>query len=78
MRCCYCNHPVVGNPDVTIVPSSGPAHAGCHHRALASRRVFKNIELARLTDAELLELREMVLTEANSRQVQAGGFLELF
>lgn len=78
MRCCYCERPVVGIRDVTIVPASGPAHAGCHHRALASRRVFKTIELARLTDAELTELREMVLTELNSRQVQAGGFLELF
>lgn len=79
MRCCYCGVPVVGVRDITIVRGEGPAHSVCHHRVLASRRIFQHIELSRLSDADLLELREMVLTEANSRQAENGiASLELF
>lgn len=79
MRCCYCGVPVAGVRDITIVRGEGPAHSACHHRVLASRRIFQHIELSRLSDEELLELREMVLTEANSRQAGSeGASLELF
>ncbi len=66
----------VGTP-ITL-PGRGIAHALCAEQDLIERRVFGSIQLATLPQSDLYELRELVLTEINSREGHAGEEIDLF
>lgn len=78
MRCYYCDQPVLGAGPITV-SGVGPAHSACHHESLVRQRVFKGLNIARLTDQELTELSDMVLMEKNVRSAGSGEpEIELF
>ena len=76
MRCIYCSEPVFGLGGITI-PHQGPAHVQCFSVQKVYLRQFKGLDLSVLTDAELAELKELLLAEENSRQRQ-NDVIELF
>lgn len=79
MRCCYCQKNVVGQKDVVMVVGEGPAHQSCHDRYTLTKRQFGNLDLQKLEDDVLNELKELVLTEWNARQKSAiEDDIELF
>ncbi len=67
MYCPYCDGPVVGEKKVVIVVGTGPAHQHCHEEMLLTQRIFNGMNLTNLHSDGLHLLKEMVLTEINSR-----------
>lgn len=80
MRCEFCNQKLVGHPQVVSIPGQGLAHPHCYTTAQFNRRVFEGVDIAALDDERLSLLRELVVTEVNSRQRdRASGLgVELF
>lgn len=82
MRCLFCDKKMliegsqVGTP-ITL-PGRGIAHSLCAEKDLIERRVFGSIQLATLPQSDLYELRELVLTEINSREGHSGEEIDLF
>jgi len=68
MRCCYCEKNVVGQSEVVMIAGEGPAHRSCYDRHALSQRQFGSLNLQRLDDQLLNELKELVLTEVNARK----------
>ncbi len=77
MRCPYCRQTVVGEKQVKIIAGEGPAHVRCYEQSVMSQRHFSGLELPKLSDEMLYELREMLLSEINSRSPSAQE-IELF
>ena len=79
MRCIFCNKPVYGADGVTV-PHSGPAHQSCYQANEALRRTFQHLDITELNDQELIDLKDLVLAEINSRNRKEddGGDIELF
>ncbi len=67
MNCPYCRKNVVGHSKVVMILGEGPAHSSCHEQHTLSDRSFNNIHFPNLALDDLLELKEMVLTELNAR-----------
>ncbi len=82
MRCIFCNKKIIPkNNDLGLpitLPTRGVAHSFCAERDLIERRVFASIHLADLAQADLYELRELVLTEINAREGNANDEIDLF
>jgi len=82
MRCIFCDKDIfkvdtkLGAP-VTL-PARGVAHSVCATHDLMERRVFGSIELADLSEQDLYELRELVLTEINLREGNNSEEVDLF
>ena len=77
MNCMFCKKTVVGQNPVTI-PSEGLAHLHCYQAHQALRRTFQSLDIAALSDAELTELKDLVLAEENARQRGQEDDIELF
>ena len=77
MRCPYCRKSVVGVKEVKILAGEGPVHLSCYERSVMSQRIFEGLDLPKLSDDSLFELREMLLSEINSRSASADE-IELF
>ena len=78
MRCIFCNKPVYGNDGVTV-PQKGPAHQNCYQANEALRRTFQHLDITALNDQELVDLKDLVLAEINSRnRTDNDGDIELF
>ncbi len=69
MRCHYCLNRVVGKPNIVILKGIGPAHYQCYENNRVHSRVFGDLDLQTLNDDALNELKEMVLSECNSRKL---------
>lgn len=77
MRCIYCSKRIVGNDGISV-SGRGVCHAICHHMDQAQRRVYKGLDVTALTDQELTDLKEVVLTEENARYGGGDDDIELF
>lgn len=84
LNCVFCKKPVFGATGLTV-PELGPAHRACYDAYKTMRRSFRNIDITRLSDAELADLKDLVLAEENDRRRQASastagdlGDIELF
>jgi len=79
MKCIYCDKDVFGHNGMTV-PSLGAAHSQCFQADQALRRTFQNLEITQLNDIELQDLKELVLSEENSRRRNEAGddAVELF
>ena len=79
MNCLFCNKTVVGQSPITV-PGEGFAHRHCFQAHQALKRTFQTLDISQLTDSELAELKEMIISEENSRQrpEEDGGDVELF
>ncbi len=67
MRCVFCNKPVNGGDGMSIA-GLGVAHQRCFQADEALRRTFQNLDIRALNDQELVELKDLVLAEQNSRK----------
>ena len=77
MNCIFCDKPVFGTAGVTV-PGVGPAHQHCFQADQALKRTFQSLDITTLTDSELTELKDLVLSEENSRNMQGDDDIELF
>lgn len=79
MRCVYCEGPVVGHGDVRVIPGLGPSHKPCYEKELHKEdwMEFEGIVLESWDNERLLELKERVLIELNSRFYKTQA-VELF
>lgn len=77
MNCMYCNKSVVGHNPVTI-PGHGFALRHCFQAHQALKRTFQSLDISELSDAELRELKEMIIAEENARQRTNDDDIELF
>lgn len=78
MKCIYCDKVVFGNSGITV-PSEGPAHSQCFQANQALKRTFQSLDISQLNDQELFELKELVITEENSRnRGENSDDIELF
>jgi len=78
MKCIYCNKDVFGQNGMTV-PTEGPAHLQCYQANQALQRTFQKLDITRLNDDELFELKELVLAEENSRKrTNDSDDIELF
>lgn len=77
MRCPFCKGNVIGEKEVVILVGEGPAHTECYRRHAFHSRQFRGLDLQALDDNGLLELKDMVLMEMNSR-VKTDTDVELF
>ncbi len=66
MKCVFCNKPVHGENGMSIA-SLGVAHQQCFQADQALCRTFQNLDIRALNDQELIELKDLVLAEQNSR-----------
>ena len=61
------------------VPGKGPAHSQCYQADEALKRTFQQLDITSLNDEELFELKELVLSEENSRKREGeDSDIELF
>ena len=67
MKCIFCNKPVFGNTGISV-PGAGPAHQHCLQANEALRRTFQSLDITALSDQELTELKDLVLSEENHRK----------
>jgi len=67
MNCLSCARPVYGHNGLTV-PSQGAAHQQCYQMDQALKRTFQHLEISKLTDEELNDLKDLVLTEINDRE----------
>ncbi len=77
INCIYCNKPVFGKNGLTV-PLKGPAHLQCYQVNQALRRTFQALDISKLNDLELFELKELVLAEENARKRNNVDDVELF
>ena len=79
MRCVYCEGPVVGHEDVMVVSGLGPSHKRCYEQEQHKEDwvEFEGIVLESWDNERLLELKERVLIELNSRFYKTQA-IELF
>lgn len=83
LNCIFCKKPVFG-PNGLTVPKRGPAHRQCYQADAALRRTFQSLDITELNDDELLDLKDLVLTEENERcrqlagEAEGSGDVELF
>ena len=77
MKCEFCGKPVYGSDGVSI-PGRGPAHRNCFEANEALRRSFKGLDITALTDLELANLKDLVLSEENVRKPGTDNDIELF
>ena len=77
MKCIYCDKAVFGHGGLTV-PSQGPAHTPCYQANQALKRTFQSLDITQLIDQELFELKELVITEENSRKREEYEDIELF
>lgn len=78
MRCPFCRKNVIGERNIVVVAGEGPAHKLCYEREVVGQRVFGGIHLPSLNMNQLNELKEMLLTEINSRHIDDDDAVELF
>ena len=76
MSCIYCAKSVINQSPMTI-PGKGVAHLRCFQTDQALKRTFQSLDIAKLNDAELADLKEMVLAEENARN-NDNDDIELF
>lgn len=69
MKCIYCEKLVFGSGGMTV-PKCGPAHQQCYQAHQALRRTFQSLDISRLNDQELFELKELIKLEENFRKRQ--------
>lgn len=82
LNCVFCKKPVFGTRGVTV-PSEGPAHQSCYQAFTALERTFQALDINKLSDSELADLKDMVLAEENDRKRRlddpdSEGDVELF
>lgn len=77
MNCMFCGKPVVGQSPVTV-PGEGLAHAHCYQAHQALQRTFQSLDISELSDTELTELKDLVLSEENARKPNHDDDIELF
>ena len=77
MNCIYCGKLVYGENGMNV-PNLGVAHQQCFQAYQTLKRTFQNLDITALNDQELVELKDLVLTELNSRQRDSIGDIELF
>jgi len=77
MKCIFCNQNVVGQNAMSVT-GLGPAHMHCFQANEALRRTFQNLDITRLTDQELTQLKDLVLAEENYRNRDSDNDIELF
>ena len=71
MNCIYCEKPVFGEEGMTV-PQEGPAHQRCFQANQALKRTFQSLDISKLNDEELSELKELILAEENLRNRSDG------
>ncbi len=67
MKCIFCNKPVFGETGISV-PGAGPAHQHCLQANEALQRTFQSLDITALSDQELTELKDLVLSEENHRK----------
>ena len=72
LNCVFCKKPVFGVGGLTV-PGLGPAHKNCYDAYRTMRRTFRTIDITRLSDAELADLKDLVLAEENDRKRHSGS-----
>ena len=82
LNCVFCKKPVFGTKGVTV-PGEGPAHQNCYQAFTALERTFQALDINKLSDSELADLKVMVLAEENDRRrlsedPDSEGDVELF
>ena len=77
MKCVFCDKPVYGGDGVSV-PGKGPAHAPCLKAYTVLRRSFNGLDITALSDQELADLKDLVLSEENARRPQDENETELF
>jgi len=61
------------------VPGKGPSHRFCQQIAEAQTRYFHGLNITQLSDQELTELKDLILSEINIRNRPSGhSDIELF
>ena len=78
MRCPFCSKSVVGDLNIVVIAGEGPAHKQCYEREVIGQRVFGSLHLPSLKMEELIEMKEMLLTELNAREQPEEDGIELF
>lgn len=82
MRCIFCDDEVMKIDTVLGSPITlqgrGICHAKCAEKDLIERRIFGSICMSDLTNADLNELKDLVLMEVNEREGRSTGEAELF
>lgn len=76
MACIYCGQSVINQSPMTI-PGKGVAHLRCFQTDQALKRTFQTLDISKLNDAELADLKEMVIAEENARN-NDNDDIELF
>lgn len=71
MNCVFCRKPVFGHQGVTV-PELGPAHLNCYQAHKAMKRTFRGIDITKLSDEEISDLKDLVLAEENDRRRRQG------
>ncbi|WP_283788654.1 DUF2175 family protein [Bermanella sp. WJH001] len=66
MGCIYCGQSVINQSPMTI-PGKGVAHLRCFQTDQALKRTFQTLDISKLNDAELADLKEIVIAEENAR-----------
>lgn len=77
MKCEFCRKPVFGEEGVSL-PGRGVAHKQCLEAHQALRRMFKGLDITGLSDNELANLKDLVLSEENARKSSGADDIELF
>ena len=76
MGCIYCGQSVINQSPMTI-PGKGVTHLRCFQTDQALKRTFQTLDISKLNDAELADLKEMVIAEENARN-KDNDDIELF
>ncbi len=67
MKCEFCGKPVYGHDGVTV-KGGGPAHIKCLEIHTTMKREFMGLDITELTDKQLADLKDLVLSEENARK----------
>jgi hypothetical protein len=67
MKCIFCEKLVFGASGMSL-GNLGVAHQQCFSADEALKRTFQNLDIRALNDQELVELKDLVLTEENARR----------
>ncbi len=80
MRCQFCGESVVGSKDPMTIVGVGSAHLSCYMSFQFQQRIFKGVDLTKLSAHELSALDELLQTEKNRRSRRQGADedIELF
>ena len=78
MRCMFCDKPVHGRECMPL-PNEGVAQQKCFQANEVMKRTFQHLDISALNDQELVDLKDLVLAEENSRNApNEDGDIELF